>query len=241
MQEPIMTRWWTTGIAALSFRKYCDVYCALAKAVVNQSTTKMAENMIGSDIISLAREPVIRSDIEILATYAEVCFNEHFEWSQGTDPNVGTPGFLSYHQSSRYFIKARNLEEMVRSWRTQAEFEVFRKSVELIPAEATKERPINRDVQESKMDKFLGLANSQLKKHAAKLVTTNAIIFGALGEFPTSVIVARMILSGTHFQVDSPKLPSLTGLPAPFESTIHKKTINYQDFAAFLVECCSTI
>jgi hypothetical protein len=74
MQEPIMTRWWTTtGIAALSFHKYGTVYSALAKAVVNQSTRKMAENMIGSDIVSLATEPVLR--------------------------NVGTPGFLSYHPS----------------------------------------------------------------------------------------------------------------------------------------------
>jgi hypothetical protein len=134
MHEPIMTRWWTKGkSAAPSFRKYVIVYSALAKAVVNQSTTKMAENMIASDIVSLAREPVLRSGIEILATYAEACFNEKFKWSQGSDPKV-----------SRFFIKARSLEEMIRSWRTQPELEHFRKSVEPIPEEATNAKPINR-------------------------------------------------------------------------------------------------
>jgi hypothetical protein len=182
MQEPIITRWWTTGIAALSFRKYGQVYSALAKAVVNQSTTKMAENMIGSDIVSLAREPVIRSDVEVMATYAEVFFNENFKWSQGSDPNVGTPGFLTHHQVSRFFIKARKMEEMIRSWKTIPEFEHFRKSVEAIPTEATKEMPINRDVQEKKMDMFLKTAYEQLNKHSAKLVTTNCMLYSSSSE-----------------------------------------------------------
>jgi glutamate synthase domain-containing protein 2 len=167
---------------------------------------------------------VIRSDIEILATYADAFFNEHFKWSQGSDPNVGTPGFLTFHLVSRYYVKARSLEEMTKSWRTQPKFEHFRKSVEAIPTEATKEMPITRDLQENKMDMFLKISFEQLNKHSKKLVTTNTIFFGALGEFPTSVIVARLILGGTYLQGegegDNPKFPKLTGLPASFESIL---------------------
>jgi hypothetical protein len=53
MQAPILTQWWTAGIAALSFRKYGEVYQALALAVVNQSTTKKAENMIVQTFVHL--------------------------------------------------------------------------------------------------------------------------------------------------------------------------------------------
>jgi hypothetical protein len=102
------------------------------------------------------------------------------------------------------------LKEMIRSWKTQTDFELFRKSVKPILTEATEEKPINRDVQETKMDMSL-LAYEQLKKHSAKLhhvVITNVILFGALGEFPTSVIVAAWFLVELTFKSSThPKLP----------------------------------
>jgi hypothetical protein len=165
---------------------------------------------------------VIRSDIDILATYAEVCFNEHFLWSQSFDPEIG------FHLVSRFFINAGNLEFMIQSRKKPNQnSNTFENGRGNNSHGSDQRNAVNRDVQGKMMDLFLKAVFEQLKQTIGN-ASNHKRNFFILGH-GASVIVARLILGGTHIQVDNPKLARLTGLPVSFDSTIHKKTINCQE------------
>jgi hypothetical protein len=50
-------------------------------------------------------------------------------WYLGSDPNVGTPGFLSFDRQVPYFLMLEDLKKIEDSWREMDEFTPFSKKL----------------------------------------------------------------------------------------------------------------
>jgi hypothetical protein len=68
----------------------------MAKACCTKTDQK--ENIITSNLLSLASFDWIVADIQLIAGVAESWLNPHMRWYQGSDPNIGLTGFLSFHR-----------------------------------------------------------------------------------------------------------------------------------------------
>jgi hypothetical protein len=68
MQEPLVTRWWTIGsLAQFASMKYVEFFLLMAKACCNITKTDQKENIITSNLLSLASSDWIRADIYLIA------------------------------------------------------------------------------------------------------------------------------------------------------------------------------
>ena len=71
MQEPLVTRWWTIGSLAQFATKYLDFLLLMAKACCNMTKTDQKENIIASNLLSLASSDWIVADIYHIAGVAK--------------------------------------------------------------------------------------------------------------------------------------------------------------------------
>jgi hypothetical protein len=108
MQEPLVTRWWTIGSLAILTTKHLDFFLLLAKGVCNIT------NIIASNLLSLASSEWIVADVHFIAGIAKDWLNPHMKGYQGTDANIGRPGFLSFHRSVRYFLMVDDVDRIRR-------------------------------------------------------------------------------------------------------------------------------
>ena len=135
MQEPLITRWWTIAVLACKARRYLVFFVKMAKGVRNMTTTKEKENTIASNLLSLASSEWIVADVMLIASLSKLFLNNHMKWYQGSDPNIGRPGFLVFHRAVRYFLQLEDLQDAERSWETHELFREFRLQVALIEDE----------------------------------------------------------------------------------------------------------
>jgi hypothetical protein len=98
MQEPIITRWWTMGSLAIFAAKYLHFFLLMAKVCCNMMKTDQKENIIASNLLSLASSNWIVANIYLISGVAKSWLNPQMRWYQGSDPNIRMPGFLSFHR-----------------------------------------------------------------------------------------------------------------------------------------------
>ena len=112
MQEPILTRWKTVGIAAYYLQQYIDVVISVCKSIRKSSKYKSTSKLVLaiSNFISLTEEPEIMIDLEFWADFNSSFFEDHFEFNRFIDKHIGASGFISHHHLVRYFLKIRDLE-----------------------------------------------------------------------------------------------------------------------------------
>ncbi len=77
MQEPLVTRWWTIGSLAQFATKYLDFFLLMAKACCNMTKTDEKENIIASNLLSLASSDWIVANIYLIAGVAKSWLNPH--------------------------------------------------------------------------------------------------------------------------------------------------------------------
>ena len=136
IQEPILTRWWTLGLAA-SYYTWNDKVLAEvvivviegrggAKGVVEKSVT------IAIGTFSLQYEGVVVADCFLIKGFTNYFINPHMKWMQRGDKQTGgTPGFLARLMLSRYFIMDEDLKGLCKGgWKSKAEFDGFAKQLE---------------------------------------------------------------------------------------------------------------
>ena len=112
MQEPILTRWKTVGIAAYYLQQYIDVVISVCKSIRKSSKYKSTSKLVLaiSNFISLTMEPEIMIDLEFWADFNSSFFEDHFEFNRFIDKHIGASGFISHHHLVRYYLKIRDLE-----------------------------------------------------------------------------------------------------------------------------------
>jgi hypothetical protein len=77
----------------------------------------------------LASSKWIVTNVHFIAGIAKGWLNPHIKWYQGTDVNIGRPGFLSFHRSVRYFLMVSNVDQICWDWKTNKVFEKISKQV----------------------------------------------------------------------------------------------------------------
>ena len=90
---PILTRWWTVGQAAKNIIEYFPILIEMVKRFRNANPSNNKLNKIASGLLSLIAEPIIVSDIKLIACFHDTFLNQHFDWLQKGDQDIGgTPG-----------------------------------------------------------------------------------------------------------------------------------------------------
>jgi hypothetical protein len=219
MQEPLVTRWWTIGSLAQFATKYLDFFLLMAKACCNMTKTDQKENIIASNLLSLASSDWIVADIYLIAGVAKSWLNPHMRWYQGSDPNVGTPGFLSFHRQVRYFLMLEDLKNIEDHWREMDEFAAFSEKL------LTMTNSIQKKLKEDMATSFLKKMASQVRKHNKRYLLTKHLVRGVFAESETGQAVAQLLKGGNE---------EMSALSKPFFSKQHEREIDCEKFAKFL-------
>ena len=173
-----------------------------------------------SNLLSLSNEKEILVDLDFLCDFNDVYFEEHFDWNQATDENVGLSWFITHHYCVQYHIKIKDLE--------QIEDELDNGSIggTIVNPKLKnfwsklKEEKIQRSLDKAKM--FIKQYKKSLHKHNEHFTSSELLFLACFGEHKTSTLVAKL------FQE--------TNFPPPagdFEFPFHKRTINLLDFISF--------
>jgi hypothetical protein len=200
MQEPLVTRWWTIGSLAILTTKHLDFFLLLAKGVCSITNTDVQENIIASNLLSLASSEWIVADAYFIAGIAKDWLNWHMKWYQGTDANIGRPGFLSFHRSVRYFLMVDDVDQIRRDWKTKEVFEKFSKQV------ATMTNPKLKLLKEGMVEAFLKKMRLQIIKHNKRYILTRSIVRSVFAEWQTGQTVAQVLKGGEGLPSLSPSL-----------------------------------
>jgi hypothetical protein len=111
MQEPLIIRWWTIAVLACKAQRYLPFFVKMAKGVRNMTITKEKESTIALNLLLLASSDWIVADVMFIASLSQLFLNNHLKWYQGVDPNIGRPGFLTFHRAVQYFLMLEDLLE----------------------------------------------------------------------------------------------------------------------------------
>ncbi len=79
MQEPLVTRWWTIGSLAILTTKHLDFFLLLSRGVCNMTNTDQKDNIIASNLLSLASSEWIVADVFFIAGIAKYWLNPHMK------------------------------------------------------------------------------------------------------------------------------------------------------------------
>jgi hypothetical protein len=194
-------------------------FLLLAKGVCNITNTDVQENMIASNFLSLTSSQWIVADVYFIAGIVKAWLNPHMKWYQGTDVNIGRPGFLSFHRLVRYFLMVDDVDQMRRDWKTNKVFEKFSKK-----QVASMTNPKLKQLKEGMVEAFLKKMRLQIIKHNKRYVLTRSIVCSIFAEWQTGQAVAQVLKGGEG-------LPSLS---PPFFSNQHDREINCEKFYQFL-------
>ena len=207
---PILTRWWTVGEAARNIVENMPILMTMSEEIRNANPSNNKLNKIASGILSLMREPIIVSDIKLIACFHDVFLNEHFDWLQKGDDEIGgTPGFLGRHMLLRYFLMHSDLSKLVDSgWKRVGEkMKPFLNSLEEEDMNVPIKDPedpdgesmtVGKKIQIKKAEIFFKVSLTILEKHYDRFC--NKFLYLSLyGEKCSSETVASILLSKPAF------------------------------------------
>ena len=217
ISAPILTRWWTVGEAAKNIIEHFPILIEMAKMFRNVNPSNNKLNKIASGILSLMNEPIIISDIKLISCFHDTFLNQHFDWLQKGDQDIGdTPGYLGRHMLVRYFLMHSDLEKMINNgWKNGGgKMEPFLNSLEeeclncpiLDPADPSKKKSTTgKKIQSRKADLFFQVSFNILQKHYD--VFCERLLFLSLyGEQCSSQTVARVLLNIQDFSAGDHKM-----------------------------------
>ena len=214
---PILTRWWTVGQAAKNIIEYFPILIEMVKRFRNANPSNNKLNKIASGLLSLIAEPIIVSDIKLISCFHDIFLNQHFDWLQKGDQDIGgTPGYLGRHMLVRYFLMYSDLEKMIDSgWKNGGgKMEPFLNSLQeeplncpiLDPADPLKKNTTTGNkIQSRKADLFFQVSFNILQKHYDAFCE-RLLFLSLYGEQCSSQTVARVLLKIEDFSAGDHKM-----------------------------------
>ena len=170
------------------------------------TNTDQKENIIASNLLSLASSEGIPADVFFISAISKCWLNPHMKWYQGSDCVISRPGFLSLHRSVRFYLMLDDLDQTRRDWKTNEGFDKFSKQVELMT------NPKLKHLKEGMVDAFLKKMRMQVQKHNKRYILTRGIIRSVFAEWQTGQAVAQVLKGGEG-------LPSLSPPSTPNSMT----------------------
>jgi len=225
IRKAIITRWWTVGDVACKQIKYWRLFFRMAICVINVSTTAEAKNKIASGLCSLMQEKSIEAGVAFIAAFAASYLNKHMAWYGETDPNIGTPAFLTFHRTGRHYLMIKHLYRLLKEWKTDPKFERFRKTLEELTSD-------EYSLLEKLPEKFFSACIDQVHKHNRRYLVTNNLLKAAFSEIETGKWVALLILGRLPVNNSG----NLVGINGSFKSSIHDADIDISSWVQFLYD-----
>jgi hypothetical protein len=140
-------------------------------------------------------------------------------WYQGSDPNVGIPGFLSFHRQIGYFLMLEDLKKIEVSWREMDKFAPFSKKL------FTMTNLNQKQLKEEMATSFVRKMSSQVRKHNKQYLLTKHLIRSVFAERETGQAVAQLLKGSQE---------AMASLSGPYFSRQHDREIDCEKFAKFL-------
>ena len=230
---PIVTRWWTVGAAATDFLEKFPIFIQLCKNIRNVYTSENARNKIASSILSLSKEPVIISDVNLISCYHNAFLDKNFAWLQKGDKEIGnSPGFLGRHMLARYYLMNLQLKKLMNcGWKTVEEMKKFVLGLEGEEMKTEMEDPSNpsqrityKIFQETKANHFFSDALRALEKHYMRYCE-ELLFLSLYGETFLTKIVSMILLN-----------KDIVFFSEKFSSETHGVQIDMNDLAMFVKE-----
>ena len=190
IQEPLITCWWTIPKLATFVKINLKVVRTMAKAIHNNAKAGSKEHTIASNTISLINEPWIVADVAFLSGLSKLFVNRFMSFFQGSDPNIGTPGYLSHHRLVAYFLMIVTLDSIQSNWELLADFEEAKDFTNTI-----------QDVEDQQLKrkgymKFVSKMIAQVHKHNKQYLVSTHMLCAIFAEQPLGTMVAKMLHSG---------------------------------------------
>ena len=225
---PILTRWWTVGVAAEFAIKNWQTILCICKGVIKRDLTTKASNKIASATEALLKTQQIKSDVHLLSAYHTYFLFNHFKWLQLGDQKIGggKAGYLNRHIAVRYLPMHEDLNDAIQNdkWKTLPEFSAFCETNGNLSFE-------DCNIQEKKVTLVFTLALKLLRKHFD--VWVNKLLFLSLySEQPTASCIANYISSGDH-NISNP-------IQESYNSSIHGRVVNLNRFQRFVSTRCTS-
>jgi hypothetical protein len=188
-QEPLLTLWQTIGSLAHFATKCLDFLLLLAKACCKMTKTDVRENVVASNLLSLASSDWILANVCLIAGVAKSWLKPHMRWHQSSDPHIGTLGFLCFHRQVRCFLMMEDLKKMEMSLRKMEDFEQFSKKLFTM-------NPTLKKLKEDMATSFLRKMGSQVKKDNKQRLLTKHLVRGVCTEWETGQALAQFLKGG---------------------------------------------
>jgi hypothetical protein len=83
------------------------------------------DNVTASNLLLLASSEWIVGDVFFITGITKSWLNPQMKFYQGMDPNIGEPGFLSFHCQVCFFLMIKDINKMKNNWRGHEAFSKF--------------------------------------------------------------------------------------------------------------------
>ena len=191
------------------------------QAIRRDTGKSYALNSIASCNSSLAKEPMVISDLHLLTAFHTWFMFPHFKFLQEGDSQSNRNGYQLKHMLERFFIMHEELKEnMAGKWKTNPKFSPFLHYNACLTDDQKTE-------QNSKVDSFLSTCHTYPAKHCARY-PNNLLPCALGGEPPCAAEVAKYLLG-------IPRVDT----KVTYRSEYHGRSICLDEFYKFIKDQCS--
>jgi hypothetical protein len=215
LMKPDDARWMYTAFAVNRLERNLELWKTLADKYLESKIHTPTEKDIIGNFISLMEEPEVLVDLALTAGFFWVYLFPHFVFLQGVDPNIGKPGFLSFHILVHIFLMLQDFD-CLSKYRTKSQNEVdaFVAQVNEIPQD-------KQEAQYKKAQDFFQMAKDELLKMFDRWMDNQLFFLSAFGKAPTGSLVAQYILSSEPISKDNAASLLLPTEDAIYDSPLH--------------------
>ena len=102
LQAPILTHWWTVGVASSFVFDYYLILFHACQTIVNVCPSVSATSAIASDLFSMMLNQETFLDVALIRGFHKSYLNSHFDWMQSCQDLASAQGFQSHNIAVRH-------------------------------------------------------------------------------------------------------------------------------------------
>jgi len=187
MQVPILTRWWTVGVASYyAFDYYLQVFYA-CQMVINLYSSESTPYKIASSLFALMKDQENFVDITLIRCFHKAYVNPHFDWLQSCVDLTGTIGFQAHNIVVRYYLMEKDLQGIY----SHPVMKVYREAVSNHTNKPLD--TIEGDPHMEKLKAFIRPAYDSLSKHFGRWVEPSLLPAGLMSQSVGIVVAAALL------------------------------------------------
>jgi hypothetical protein len=180
------------------------------KAFLAKADITPTERDVAGNLKSLLNEPCVLVNLYLITGFFLGYLFHHFEWLQGVDPNIGKPGFLSFHLVPQVFMMLQDLKRlaeyrtllpmMLQDLKRLAEYQTSLPEEMQLFVNAANCLTDDKEREDAHWDaaRLFELLMTKLKKMFARWLDKRLFFLSAFGEHPLGQIIARYLTQETN-------------------------------------------